>query len=246
MTRYRCGMQVKELWRYPVKSLQGERVDSAHLGPEGIAGDRRFAIFDAETGFGLTGRRHGELLFASARWLGDSVEITLPDGTTARDDAALSAWLGRAVTLRSTDEDVERSFETVDDFEHEDTSTWHPFVGAGSSFRDSEATVVSLVSTGSLGEWDRRRFRSNIVLEGSGEESLVGSRVSLGGAVLDVTKRVGRCVMVTRPQPGDLEKDLNVLRSIHRERDGKIAVGASVVIAGTVNIGDELMGPPSS
>ena len=173
-------MQVKELWRYPVKSLHGERVDSAHVGPEGIEGDRRFAIFDAETGFGLTGRRHGELLFGSARWLGDSVEITLPDGTVARDDAALSEWLGRPVTLRSTDEDVVRSFENVDDFEHEDTSAWHPFVGAGSSFRDTEATVLSLVSTGSLGEWDRRRFRSNIVLEGSGEESLIGSRVSLG------------------------------------------------------------------
>lgn len=242
MTRqYRCLVRVAEIWRYPVKSLQGEQLDSAVIGPEGVEGDRRYAIFDADTGFGLTGRRLGDLLFASARMTDDGVEITLPDGTVAKDDAALSGWLGRPVTLRSTDEDVQRSFETVDDFEHEDTSTWHPFIGAGSSFRDSEATVVSLVSTGSLGEWDRRRFRSNIVLEGAGEESLVGHRVSIGGAVVEITKRVGRCVMVTRPQPGGLEKDLDVLRSIHRERDGKIAVGASVTISGRVNIGDEVI-----
>lgn len=242
MTRqYRCLVRVAEIWRYPVKSLQGEQLDSAVIGPEGVEGDRRYAIFDADTGFGLTARRLGDLLFASARMTDGGVEITLPDGTVAKDDAALSGWLGRPVTLRSTDEDVQRSFETVDDFEHEDTSTWHPFIGAGSSFRDSEATVVSLVSTGSLGEWDRRRFRSNIVLEGAGEESLVGHRVSIGGAVVEITKRVGRCVMVTRPQPGGLEKDLDVLRSIHRERDGKIAVGASVTISGRVNIGDEVI-----
>src|SRR3712207_7951991 len=35
---------VQELWRYPVKSLQGERVDAADVGPEGLTGDRQWAL----------------------------------------------------------------------------------------------------------------------------------------------------------------------------------------------------------
>lgn len=51
---------------YPVKSLHGEQVDAADVGPEGIEGDRRFVLCDVESGLGLTGRRVPELLFASA------------------------------------------------------------------------------------------------------------------------------------------------------------------------------------
>ena len=100
-------MRVLELWRYPVKSLQGERLEPAAVTTAGLEGDRRFALFDVDTGFGLTGRRVPELLFASAR-LGDDggVDITLPDGSVTRDDDALSAWLGRRVTLRSADAEV--------------------------------------------------------------------------------------------------------------------------------------------
>ena len=94
-------MRVLELWRYPVKSLQGERLDTADIGPEGIVGDRGWALFDLDTGFGLTARRVPDLLFASGRLRGDgSAEIVLPDGTATTDDAALSAWLGRRVSLR--------------------------------------------------------------------------------------------------------------------------------------------------
>ena len=75
-------MKVAELWRYPVKSLQGEQLDSVSVNRDGLEGDRRFAIYDVVTGFGLTGRRVPELLFASARLRDDgAAEITLPDGT---------------------------------------------------------------------------------------------------------------------------------------------------------------------
>src|SRR6476646_3344555 len=104
-------MQVAELWRYPVKSLQGERLESAELTPEGIAGDRRYAIYDIGTGFGLTGRRHPELLFGSARLVDSGVEITLPDGSIAVDDSELSAWLGRPVALVSVGDLAERRYE---------------------------------------------------------------------------------------------------------------------------------------
>ncbi|MBU1586449.1 MAG: MOSC N-terminal beta barrel domain-containing protein [Actinobacteria bacterium] len=233
-------MRVQELWRYPVKSLQGELLQSAALTPQGVEGDRRYAIFDVESGFGLTGRRVPELLFGAARYSASgALEIVLPSGEIATDDAALSDWLGRAVTLRSTDENVSRRYESPDDFEND--ADWDPFEGASGSFRDSEATVVSLVSEGTLHGWDRRRFRSNILLSDSGEDDLVGTRASLGGAVVEITKRVGRCVMVTRPQPGGVDKDLDVLRTIHRERGGKLAVGASVLSPGPISVGDELL-----
>jgi uncharacterized protein YcbX len=234
-------MRVAELWRYPVKSLQGERLESADVSPDGLAGDRRFAIYDVETRFGLTARRVPELLFASARLLDDGgVEITLPDGSVAAGDDALSAWLGRPVTLRSAGADVARRYENPVDFEREATSEWEPFQGAGGAFHDSSRARVSLVSTGTIGAWDRRRFRSNVLLAGEGEDALVGSEVTLGGAVLDVKMRLERCVMTTRPQPDGIDRDLDVLRTIARERDACLAVGALVKRAGTVRVGDEL------
>src|SRR5215217_7352852 len=125
-------MRVLELWRYPVKSLQGERLESVSVAGYGLDGDRRFAIYDVETGFGLTGRRVPELLFASARLRDDGgAEITLPDGSPAPDDDALSAWLGRRVTLRAVDAEVARRYENpVVDFEHETERDWTPFDGA--------------------------------------------------------------------------------------------------------------------
>lgn len=234
-------MRVAELWRYPVKSLLGERLDRATVGPDGIEGDRRFAIYDVETGFGLTARRVPELLFARARLREDgSAEITLPDGSTAQSDEALCEWLGRKVTLRSSDSSIPRRYENPDDFEHEDASHWTPFDGADGPFHDSARTRVSLVSTGTIGDWDPRRFRSNVLLDGKGEDDLVGSQVKLGGTQLDVVKQIDRCVMTTRAQPDGIERDLNVLRTIARERGAFLAIGALVARSGTISVGDEL------
>jgi uncharacterized protein YcbX len=235
------ALQVAELWRYPVKSLQGERLDSAELTADGVEGDRRYAIYDVGTGFGLTGRRHPELLFASARLREDgTAEITLPDGSIAVDDSELSAWLGRPVALVSVAAGEARHYENVADFEHEETSAWVPFVGAEGAFHDNAGARVSLVSTGTIGSWDRRRFRPNVLLEGEGEDGLVGSEVALGGARLEVGMKLERCVMTTRPQPGGIERDLAVLRTIARERDACLAIGALVTQPGTVRVGDLL------
>jgi uncharacterized protein YcbX len=235
-------MRVLELWRYPVKSLQGEQVGSVAVTGDGLEGDRRFAIYDIETGFGLTARRVPQLLFGSARLRDDgSVDITLPDGSTARDDDALSAWLGRPVELRSLEAPVARRYENpVVDFEEEMERDWAPFDGAAGAFHDSPGARVSLVSTATIGSWDRRRFRSNVLLDGDGEDSLVGSHVGLGDAVMDVGMRIERCVMTTRPQPGGIDRDLQVLRTIARERDARLAVGALVTQDGHVSVGDEV------
>ncbi|MBA2515678.1 MAG: MOSC N-terminal beta barrel domain-containing protein [Solirubrobacterales bacterium] len=234
-------MKILELWRYPVKSLQGEQVESVAVEPQGLQGDRRCALYDVESGLGLTARRVPELLFASAQWREDgTVDITLPDGSVAQDDDALSTWLGRRVTLRSLDADVALRYENVLDYEREAESGWEEFVGAAGAFHDSPGFRVSLVSQATIGSWDRRRFRSNVLLDGEGEDGLVGRKVTLGDAVIDVGDRIERCVMTTRPQPDGIERDLQVMRTIARERDARLAVGGLVAQPGVVRVGDTL------
>jgi uncharacterized protein YcbX len=238
----RVPMSVIELWRYPVKSLQGERLHEAEIGPEGIAGDRQWALFDAEIGFGLTARRMPDLLFGAARLRADGgVEVVLPDGTVTTDDDVLSGWLGRRVTLRAAGSAPGRPrYESPDDDLAETPTRWHDWQGAPGAFHDNADGRVSLVTTGTLGAWDRRRFRANVVLDGAGEGGLIGSQVRLGTAVLDIGDPIPRCVMVTRPQPGGIARDTSVLKTIHRERGGDLAVAALVHRSGSVRTGDVL------
>ncbi|MDQ4088836.1 MAG: MOSC domain-containing protein, partial [Actinomycetota bacterium] len=89
-------------------------------------------------------------------------------------------------------------------------------------------------------DWPVRRFRPNVVVDGPGEDELVGRRVGLGSVVLDVVKRIDRCVMVTRPQPGGIERDLSVLKTVLRDSDGLLGVGAVVVEPGEFRVSDEV------
>jgi uncharacterized protein YcbX len=235
-------MRVLELWRYPVKSLQGERLHVAELGEQGIAGDRGWALFDVATGLGLTARRVPELLFASGRVAPDGTgQVVLPDGTVTADDAVLSAWLGRPVALRAAAGLGPAPVYEGPDDQEELSGDWHRWEGAAGAFHDNPDFRVSLVSTGTLGTWDRRRFRANVLLDGAGEDALAGCRVSLGGAELAVVEPIARCVMVTRPQPGGIGRDNAVLKTVNRERGGVLAVGASVLRSGTVRPGDALV-----
>jgi uncharacterized protein YcbX len=206
-------VRVHELWRFPVKSMQGEQLTTADVGPDGITGDRQWALFDLDSGDALTARVAPDLLFAAGRLRGDGVvQVILPDGTATSDDAVLSDWLGRPVELRRADD-------------------------AG-PFHDDPDARLSLVSTGTLGDWDRRRFRANVVLDGAGEDGLVGAHVRLGPALVAVVEPIPRCVMVTRPQSGGIGRDTAVLKAVHRERGGTLAVAARVVAGGTVRTGD--------
>jgi uncharacterized protein YcbX len=80
-----------------------------------------------------------------------------------------------------------------------------------------------------------------VVLAGGGEDDLIGSRVRLGEAELDVVRSVPRCVMTTRPQAGGIARDTGVLKTIHRELGGALAVGALVARPGRVAVGDALV-----
>ena len=102
-----ASLHIAQLWRYPVKSLLGERVLSVRVVDDGIEGDRIWGIQDCRDGRILTARREPRLLFASSRLAAsDFPVITIPNGqelggTGPGTDAALSAWLGKPVTLVS-------------------------------------------------------------------------------------------------------------------------------------------------
>jgi uncharacterized protein len=229
-------VRVAEIWRYPVKSLQGEQLGSTAIGPHGLAGDRQWGLLDVGTGFVLTARREAQLLFASAQLTDGRPLVTLGDGRVLVDDDALSAWLGRPVQLVPAVGRVGRYEASLD--RYRDDAPWTSWEGPEGSFHDSGQTQVSIVSRDSLGDWDRRRFRFNLVLDGGPDAELVGSSLAIGSTALSVVKRISRCVMTTRPQPGGIERDLNVLRTIVAERDGCMGIGALVATPGTVQVGD--------
>jgi uncharacterized protein YcbX len=161
----------------------------------------------------------------------------------ATDDAALSRWLGRHIELRHAGGDVTGRYEIAADFEDEAGSPWFQWDGPDGTFHDSGKARLSLLGTASIGGWDRRRFRGNVLLDTTAvgaENELVGQRIGLGPLVLDVIKPIDRCVMTTRPQPGGIERDLDVLRTINAERASNLGVGVLVAEGGTLSVGDEL------
>ena len=76
--------------------------------------------------------------------------ITLPDGSVAGGDDALSDWLGRRVHLRPAADTAARRYENPADFEDE-SGRWEPFDGSPGAFHDSARASVSLLSRASIG-----------------------------------------------------------------------------------------------
>ncbi len=109
MPRRQIGV-VKDLFRYPVKSMLGERLSELDVAEGGVIGDRAYALREA-SGRIVTAKRWATLLELSARYdrppsSGDPapLSITLPDGRTIHAEdpdasSALSTVLGRTVVL---------------------------------------------------------------------------------------------------------------------------------------------------
>jgi uncharacterized protein YcbX len=230
---------VSQLWRYPVKSAQGEPVRRSVVGCLGLQWDRQLAVVDLVTGRALTGRREPQLLMLSAAVHDGRVRIRAPEGQVLTSDDALSAWLGRPVSLTPPPVDRRPEYDFPVDAEDE-SGQWDVWSGPVGVWHDSTRTQVSILSTSELRDWPVRRFRPNVLVDGSDENQLVGRRIAIGSVVLDVMKRIDRCVMVTRAQPGGIDRDLGVLRTVMRERDGFLGVGAIVAGSGEMQVGDEL------
>jgi uncharacterized protein YcbX len=239
---------VAQLWRYPVKSMQGERLPAVNVRADGLDGDRRWGVRDERTGRVLTGRREPRLLEATAT-LGEGAApvIELPDGTGltgAGDvtDRALSDWLGRPVRLVEAAAHGDRAEFFADPTD--DTSEAIEWTMPPERFVD--AMPLLLVTTASLragaalhpaGAWDVRRFRPNVLLdtsrEGWDEDDWCGRVVRIGEVELVPHQPCARCTMVTRPQPG-LDRDLDVYRTLARHHGGNLGVWTAVLSGGAI------------
>ena len=247
------SLRIAELWRFPVKSLLGERLPRLSLVGDGVDGDRLWGILDRGDGRILTARREPRLLFAASRIGTDDVPlIRLPGGRMltgpgpATDDA-LSAWLGKAVTLVSAIEcDASRAeyfADATDDNSRaiEWTMPQGRFVDAYPVLVMSTAGLRSGAAAYPAGAWDVRRFRPNILieLEGEGwfEDTWAERSLRVGTAQLVPRRRCIRCTMVNRAQPG-LERDVNIYKTLNRTHGGDAGMWAQVVRPGTVSEGD--------
>ena len=226
-------MHVASLWRYPVKSMGGERLAELELEGSGVAGDRTWGVRDREAGVVLTAKRCPPLLHARAS-IGDggTTVVALPDGGggeagTPALDAALSDWLGRLVVLEPAAAGVAADYDDG-------------FTGPPGRFVDG--WPVHLVTTATLAGDDERRYRPNVVVAVEGapflEDGWVDGSLGIGGAHLDVRKRCGRCVMVTRAQPG-LPEDRSRLGRL-KGRDGRFGVYLRVARPGEIRVDDEV------
>lgn len=225
---------VKNLWRYPVKSMLGEPRRNLLFDGRGVVGDRLFAVRDEQGKFGSgkNTRRFVKIdgLFKfRAVYDGGVPVITLPGGKSVRGDdssvhSELTEALSRPVTLAE-----EQSIPHFDN------------------------APVHLLTTSSL-DWlrarlpgsviDESRFRPNIVIETEGpglvEQDWLGKTLRVGqGVMLEITRPTERCVMTNFAQPS-IPEDKSIFACIGREADLNFGVYAKVLAGGEVNWGEKV------
>jgi uncharacterized protein YcbX len=211
-------MYVQALWRYPVKSMRGERLSEAMLERSGIRGDRNIMVVSQAGDRVLTARTHPGLLGLQASVSAEGV--TLIEG---------HAWdSAEALTLTKTaaGEDV-RLFD------------------AGERTERFDVLPLLVATDGAIKElgMDLRRLRPNVVIggvEGQAERAWPGSKLHSGEVAIEVAQLRMRCVMTTF-DPDTLKQDLGVLRKIVREAEGKLALDCAVGQGGVLREGDPVV-----
>lgn len=254
--------RVRAVWRYPLKSMQGEPLARGEFTPAGVSGDRRFAAVDAVTGKVASAKnpkKWGGLLACTARLdNAGQLRITLPGGVEVRGDdpdgdSTLSALLGRPVAVRAAHSggQIEVAWPQVSGLPLAGTHT-EEVLPVG-SFCDlapvhllTTATLECLTRTHPTGRFEPARFRPNLLVQtppdavGFVEDGWVGRVLAVGSTVrLCVTARSSRCVMTTLAQPG-LSADAGVLRAVVAANAAHAGVYAEVIRPGVVQEGDEL------
>lgn len=206
-------MQVAEIWRYPVKSMSGERLQTATLGPLGVEGDRIVHVEDARGRF-ATSRKYPRLL---------GFHGTLDSFGEPRVDNVL--WTEPAV-LRQIVDIVGTGARLV-----HDTSA-HRF----------DVLPLLVATDGGIREFghDGRRLRSNIIIggvEGLAERSWPGQVLRIGDAIIGIEDLRMRCVMTTF-DPDTQQQDPRVLKEIVQKFGGKLALNCYVIRSGEIRVGD--------
>jgi uncharacterized protein len=225
---------VAALWRYPVKSMAAEPLEHAEVSWHGLLGDRRWAFMrkdKATSGFSwLTIRERPDLW----RYRPSFVQPDLPDKsrtvvvTPAGSELdvvapALAAELGDGVGVIRNDRGL---FDTL------------PL---------SVLTTQTLAALSTLvgAALDPRRFRPNLLIDGSSaepfrEDAWVGRVLRIGALRVRIDKRDQRCVVVN-VDPVTTRRTPSILRAIAREREACLGVYGSTVLPGRVAVGDPVV-----
>jgi uncharacterized protein YcbX len=208
-------MQISQLWRYPVKSMAGQRLERAQLGRDGIPGDRLLYVVD----------ERGQIVSARTkpRLLGHRATLA-PDGDVLVDDLP---WRSSevAVAVESAAGAGARLVEAT-----------------GNERFDILPLLVATDGAIEAFGHDPRRLRPNIVIagvEGLAERHWQWRQLAAGEAVIALAELRARCIMTTW-DPDTLEQDVDVFRHIRSRFGGTLALNAWAAHAGLVALGDEV------
>ncbi len=206
------SVRVSQLWRYPVKSLRGEPLESVRLTPEGIEGDR--VVHVAGRRGPLTGRTRGGLLTVPARTGLDGSPLVDGHRWDSEQAADVVRTMGGPEARLVADSSPERF--------------------------DILSLLVATDGAVERFGYDVRRLRPNIVLSGVAadlEPGLPGQALAIGDTLIGVHSVRQRCV-VTTIDPDTGSQDLDVFRRIRDEFGGELALNCWVLRSGVVNVGD--------
>ncbi len=259
-------VRVSRLSIAPVRALGLQHPQSIELTEMGVANDRRFYLVD-EHGRLVDRLLAGELVQVGSETNDDAtwLRMTFPDGTVLEGDVRLDEPVQTPIYSRLAIGHVVAGpwAAALEPFAHRRVLLVRCDLPGGTRIRPGETNVrnaVSLVSDGSLRELaghlevddvDGRRFRMLIELKGARaheEDNWIGEEISIGSAVLHITKPDARCAITTQ-DPDTGERDLDTLRTIIRYRgfrddpgdpEKKIDFGVlgEVHRPGTVTVGD--------
>lgn len=236
--------EVSEVWRYPVKSMLGERLDGAGVDERGLAGDRRLALLHTTTGRVVSAkhpRLWRDLLTLRATGEGRAgIRVVLPDATVLRAadpavDEVLSALLGEPVTLTDTaPEGAELERAVPEEVLRAGVDAEVPidrgriglaappgtFVDFAPIHLVTTATLDRLAAAVSPQHVDPIRYRPNLVLRSRGtgfeENDWVGRELAIGTEVLlRVLAPTPRCAVPTLAH-GTLPPQPDALRAAVR------------------------------
>jgi uncharacterized protein YcbX len=189
--------KVVSLWRYPVKSMLGEELNTSYVTERGLVGDRVYAVIDRQTSKVASAknpRKWGKLfdfrsLFIDQPQVVENippVRITLPDGSNISSDqddidSSLSKVFDREVSLIKASSFEKPSYEEywpdIDGLAQRKKVTDEAM--PSKTFFD--IAVIHLLTTSTInrlrelypeGRFEVRRFRPNIVIDSeSGEKN---------------------------------------------------------------------------
>lgn len=238
-------MQIESIHRFPVKSMAGETLPRAWLMHDGLVGDRAHALYAPGRNRRFpwyTGRQHPPLVRHAARYPDPPVprhtEASRPLGPEAAAlDVAVTSPEGLTVEL--DDPMFLAALPGPDGEALEALRDARGFPDAAPVSLLGNATVAALGEALGMA-LTPERFRMNLMLDGLeafGEGALVGRRLRVGGAVLEVTEGCERCKMITI-DPSDASLAPQVLKHVLERHGGVVGLYASVVQEGEVAAGD--------